>query len=429
MVDIIEIKGGSRLSGAVQISGAKNAALPMMMAALLSAEETIFENVPNLEDVGLTLHLLEHLGAITDFQKGRVSIHVPSLAATEASYSLVKALRASFWVLGPLLARGGAARVALPGGDIIGARPVDLHLAALQQMGAEITTKHGVVYASALDGLKPASIKLRFPSVGATHQILMAAALVPGVSEIHGAAREPEVVALADMLNQMGAQIEGAGTERIIIRGRAELGGARVRLIGDRIEAGTFLLAAAVTQGQVQANGVDPRHLGSFLDLLHEMGGDIQLQENSVSVRFEGPAKAIRASTAPFPGFATDLQAPLVAALCFAQGESCIEETIFEGRFAHVAELSRMGAAVQVSDRSVIIRGPVRLSGAPVEAHDIRAGAALVVAALGAEGTSYIHEVQHLRRGYETLERKLQGLGARVGSRQSELEDYLFSGC
>ncbi|MBX7143835.1 MAG: UDP-N-acetylglucosamine 1-carboxyvinyltransferase [Oligoflexia bacterium] len=429
MADIIEINGGVRLSGTVRISGAKNAALPMMMAALLSAEECIFENVPNLEDVGLTLHLLEHLGASTEYTRDRVSIHVPRLLATEASYSLVKALRASFWVLGPLLARGRAARVALPGGDIIGARPVDLHLAALQQMGAEITTKHGVVYATAVNGLRPARVELRFPSVGATHQIMMAASLVPGTSEILGAAREPEVVALAAMLNDMGAEIEGAGTDHIVIRGRSELGGVRIKLIGDRIEAGTYLLAAATTQGQVRVEGVAPDHLGAFLPVLSEMGAQVEVGSDWVSATFAHRPKALQAVTAPFPGLATDLQAPLVAALCFAEGESKIDETVFEGRFAHVAELARMGAQLTVHDRAIVINGVSRLSAAPVEAHDIRAGAAIILAALGAEGISHIHEIQHLRRGYETLERKLQGLGARVGARQTEVDDFLFSGC
>ncbi len=429
MTEYIEIIGGMPLNGVVQIGGAKNAALPMMMAALLTSEAVEFENVPNLEDVNLTINLLEQFGAAVDYSGHHVMVSVPRLVATEASYSLVKALRASFWVLAPVLARGGAARVALPGGDIIGARPVDMHLSGLAQMGADLKVKHGVVYATAIHGLKPAKIQFRFPSVGATHQIMMAAALTKGTTIIEGAAREPEVVALAGLLSQMGADIEGAGSPTIVVHGKPELGGASVRLIGDRIEAGTYLLAAAATGGSVKAEGIAPEFLGLFLDVLAAMGLTVDTGEDYVSVSSNGRLRPVEFSTNPFPGVATDLQAPLMAALCLANGESKIEEGVFEGRFSHVSELCRMGADIKISDRVAVVNGVAKLAAAPVEGFDIRAAASLVIAALAAEGTSQIYEPQHLRRGYERLQIKLMGLGARVTNRISDPEDYLFAGC
>lgn len=429
MSEYIEITGGSKLQGTVEISGAKNAALPMLMASLLTSEPVELFNVPNLEDVNLTIHLLEHFGAQVDFLAGHAVVRVPKLNATEASYSLVKALRASFWVLAPILARGGAARVALPGGDIIGARPVDMHLAGLVQMGADLKVKHGVVYATAVHGLRPARIELRFPSVGATHQLMMAAALTSGATVIEGAAREPEVVALANLLTLMGAEVEGAGGTTIVVRGRHELGGASVKLIGDRIEAGTYLLAAAATGGAVRAQGIDPAFFGEFLELLGQMGLEVETGESFVAVKNTGELRPAEISTAPFPGVATDLQAPLMAALCKAKGISRIEENVFEGRFSHVSELCRMGAKITVDDRVAHITGVPRLTAAPVEGFDIRAAAALVIAALSCEGTSLIYEPQHLRRGYERLEGKLTGLGAKVARRVSDAEDYAFTGC
>jgi len=429
MSEFIEITGGVPLQGSVQIGGAKNAILPLMIASLLTPEKCRFRRVPNLEDINIEIHLLENLGAQIEFMGDQVSVQVPRLTACETSYSLVRALRASFWVLGPLLARGGAARVALPGGDIIGARPVDLHLSALARMGADIRVKHGVVYAAAPQGLKGTEIELRFPSVGATHQILMAAALARGTTILRNAAREPEVVALADMLSAMGAGVEGAGTPTIIIRGCAELGGASLDVIGDRIEAATYLLAGALTGGAVKAQGVRPEHLGGFLPVLSELGLEVDTDADSVSVRSNGRLRPVKVSTGPFPEFATDLQAPLMAALTLAEGTSTIEENVFEGRFGHVAELCRMGARIHVEERAATIKGVPRLSGAPVEAHDIRAGAALVIAALAAEGVTSIFEVHHLRRGYETLEGKLSLLGARIGCKLEDPEDFVFTGC
>jgi len=429
MLNYIEIEGGVPLQGKVQIGGAKNAALPMLLASLLTSEPCKFTRVPNLQDVNLTLNLLEHFGAEVDYLGNTVDVSVSRLAATEASLSLVKALRASFWILGPLLARGKAARVALPGGDIIGARPVDMHLEALGKMGADIKVKHGVVYATAANGLRPAEIQFRFPSVGATHQVLMAAALTPGLTTIEGAAREPEVVALAEMLTLMGASIEGAGTSQVKIEGQKELKGTSVDLIGDRIEAGTYLLAAAATHGQIEVLGVDPLHFGRFLNILEDMGVEISTTNNSVSIVAKKGLRGVRVSTGPFPEFATDLQAPLMAALSLAKGMSYIEENVFEGRFGHVSELCRMGAQIHVAERLVTVEGRPKLTAAPVDALDIRAGAAVVIAALASEGVSKIHEIHHLRRGYENLEQKFSSLGARISCKLSDAEDYVFTGC
>jgi UDP-N-acetylglucosamine 1-carboxyvinyltransferase len=429
MSEFIEINGGVPLRGTVKIGGAKNAALPMLIASLMTSETCVFENVPALEDISITARLLEHFGGEVEYSGDRMKVRVGALVATEASYSLVKALRASFWVLAPLLARGRAARVALPGGDIIGARPVDMHLAGLAQMGADIKVKHGVVFATAVDGLRPARVDLRFPSVGATHQIMMAAALTPGTTQINGAAREPEVVALAEMINRMGGDIEGAGTSNVIVRGKEELGGADVRLIGDRIEAGTYLLAAAATGGQVRAVGINPDHFGQFLDLLHGMGLSVRTGADFVEVSRTGELKAINAATGPFPLFATDLQAPTMAVLCLAKGVSRIEENIFEGRFGHVSELCRMGANIKIDDRVASITGVDKLTGAPVEGFDIRAAVSLVIAAASAEGVSKIFEPHHIRRGYECLETKFSALGARIGAKHTDPEDFMFTGC
>ena len=429
MSEYIEVIGGSQLQGEIRVSGAKNAVLPLLLASLLTSEKCIFTNVPNLDDVGLTTQILEYFGGQVERLRSQVTVTVPRLVAEEASYSLVKSLRASFWVLAPLLARGRAARVALPGGDIIGARPVDIHLAGLEKMGADITVKHGVVYATALGGLKPAQIDLRFPSVGATHQLVMAAALTPGTTVLRGVAREPEVVAVANMMVAMGADIEGAGSDTIVIRGREQLGGAHVAVIGDRIEAGTYLLAGAVTGGSLKVSGISPSYFGHFLTLLEEMGLAISTTDDSVSVVSSGRLKPVNARTGPFPEFATDLQPLLMTALCLADGESQIEESIYEARFRHAAELMRMGASISIDGRTAKIKGVASFSGAPVEAHDIRAGAGLVIAGLAAQGMTQIHEPQHIRRGYENLEDKLRKVGARIGAKLSDPEDYMFTGC
>ena len=400
MTEFIEITGNGELKGEVRVRGAKNAVLPMLIASLLTEEKVVYHNVPRLSDVHVVLSLLEHFGSETQYLNDSITLSTPDILSTEASYSLVKAMRASFWVLAPVLVRGGSAKVALPGGDLIGARPVDLHIEALRAMGAEIKVSHGVVHAVAENGLHPAKIKLRFPSVGATHQILLAASLTEGETQIEGAAREPEVVALANLLSSMGAEIEGAGEGKVIIRGKSKLHGAEVSLIGDRIEASSYILAAAVTKGDVKVNGFNPKHLGEFLPILKEMGIPMEIGDDFIHVKRCESIKPVTVRTEPFPGFATDIQAPLMAALCLADGESSIEETIFEGRFGHVSELCRMGASITVDQRIAKIKGVKQLSGAIVEAGDIRAGAALVIAGLVAEGKTQILEPQHIRRGY-----------------------------
>lgn len=429
MHEYIEIIGGTKLYGEVQVSGAKNAVLPMLIASLLTSEEVIYRNVPELSDVSQTLRLLEQFGAKTFHTKGFVKSKTKALKATEASYSLVKSMRASFWILGPLLARGGAARVALPGGDIIGARPVDLHLSALKQMGAEITVKNGVVLAHAKDGLKPADIKLRFPSVGATHQVLLAASLTPGETILRGAAREPEVVALANMLSSMGADVTGAGTDEVRIIGKEYLKGTEVSLIGDRIEAATYVLASAVTGGKVKVKGFNPNHFGKFLDILKDMGVKFECSNDSITVEQTERIKGVNVTTAPFPGLATDIQPVLMAALSVADGESEIEESIFEGRFAHVTELCRMGAQIEVIERKAKICGVDQLSSAPVEGNDIRAAAAMVVAALTCRERTQVFEPQHIKRGYSSMQEKLINLGVSIGIRQKDAEDFLLIGC
>lgn len=429
MSEFIEIVGGKPLHGTVVAGGAKNAGLPILMATLLTAEECVISNVPNLTDTSLCLHLLEHFGGEVSYDGNTARVQTKKLLATEASYSLVKALRASFWVLAPLLARGRAARVALPGGDLIGARPVDIHLEGLTKMGADISLKHGVVYATAVHGLRPAVLDLRFPSVGATHQLIMAASLTPGRTVLKGAAREPEIIALANFLNGMGADIQGAGGNIVEIHGRSELGGVTSNLIGDRIEAGTYLLAGVITGGRVTVEGIDPLYFGSFLSILSEMGLEVSCGDQSVTVTSKGRLKAVNVKTGPFPELATDLQAPLMAALTVAEGTSTIEETIYEGRFGHVSELARMGASIQIQDRIVTINGVEKLAGAPVDGLDIRAAAAVALAGLAAEGRSEVHEPHHLRRGYEHFERKIGALGGQVWSRISDPDDFIFAGC
>jgi UDP-N-acetylglucosamine 1-carboxyvinyltransferase len=328
-----------------------------------------------------------------------------------------------------LLARAGAAQISLPGGDIIGTRPVDIHLEALTQMGADIQLKHGIVIASAPKGLKPAKIVFRYPSVGATHQVLMAAARTEGTTVIEGAACEPEVQALADLLRRMGAEIEGDGTPTIAIQGTHGLHGAELELIGDRIEAGTYLCAGVATRGDVEVTGVVPAHLGSLLDIFEEMGVIVGRGERSVRVSCPRPLRGVSVATGPFPELATDLQAPLMAVLCTVEGCSSIEETVYEARYRHVAELWRLGAKITVQDRLASITGGMPLSGAEVEGHDIRAAAALVLAGFAAQGSTFISEPHHLRRGYEHIERKFAALGGRILHRVSDAEDLMFTGC
>lgn len=414
MLEHLCIVGGRRLTGEVRVSGAKNAALPLLISTLLTAEPVTLSNIPDLEDITVLLRLLRSCGAEHRYDDGTVQICAPSITCSEAPYSLVKLLRASFWVLGPLLARAGEASVALPGGDAIGTRPVDLHLEGLAQLGADIRMSHGVVHATAPGGLRPAEIKLGFPSVGATHHLLMTAALVPGVSVLHGAAREPEIVAVADLLNKMGASIEGAGTDTLRIEGRSELGGAVHEVIGDRIEAATYLLGAAMTQGQIKVSGINPATLRSTLQILEQAGCVMAFDDRSIALNSARRLRAVSFATEPFPGVATDVQPVVMAALCTADGVSSIRETVFESRFGHVAQYRRFGANIVIDDRTATITGVEQLSAAPVEGLDIRAAAGMVLIGLVADGVTQVSDIYHLDRGYAGLVQKFSNLGADV---------------
>jgi UDP-N-acetylglucosamine 1-carboxyvinyltransferase len=387
-----------------------------LFATLLSEQACTLRNVPDLADISVTLRLLRSFGASCSFQDNVITTQTPEITGVEAPYSLVKALRASFWALGPLLARVGEARVSLPGGDAIGTRPVDLHLKGMAQLGADVKMEHGVVIASAPGGLRGAKIDLDFPSVGATHNLLMCAAGTPGETILSGAAREPEVIELCDLLSQMGAEIDGIGTSTIQIKGRKDLGGAEIDVLGDRIEAVTYLLAAALTGGEVCVDGIDPHYLEAELGLMREMGCRIDLEKsNSICISTKGELQAVSFETAPHPGVATDVQPLFVAALAKAKGVSEVVETVFENRFGHVAEYRRFGADISVEGRLARITGVNgNLSSAPVEGGDIRAAAGLVLLGLVADGVTQVRELHHLDRGYEGLVSKLNELGAQI---------------
>lgn len=414
MLEYLAIEGGSSLKGSVQVAGAKNSALPLLIATLLSSEECELTNVPDLEDITVVLRLLNSLGARYQHQGDKVNICTPSIEQTVARYGLVKALRASFLVFGPLVARAGQARVSLPGGDSIGSRPVDLHLRGLTKLGFDIRIEHGEVIGNRTSRLTPANIELDYPSVGATEHLLLTCALVPGVSEIRNAAREPEVVELAELLGRMGASVEGAGESRIIIRGCDELGGARTQVLGDRVEAATYLLAAAITQGEIRVNGISAESLQSTLQILQEAGCDVSTQGLETSLKSTGRLQAVSFDTSPFPGVATDVQPLLMAAMTSANGTSCIRETVFDNRFGHVGEYRRFGADIDLQGHTARINGVSRLSGAPVEAGDIRAGAGLVLMGLMADGKTTVGKIHHLERGYESLVEKMKSLGANI---------------
>ena len=414
MATRLVIDGGVRLTGEVRVSAAKNAALPAMAASLLTAEAVILENVPGLADVVTMRKLLETLGAETSVEpEGLARFTVARLASNEAPYELVSTMRASVVVLGPLLARSGVARVALPGGCAIGVRPIDQHLKGLAKLGADISIQNGYVEARS-SRLKGARITTDLVTVTGTENLMMAAALAEGVTVLENAAREPEVADLARLLIAMGARIEGAGTEHIEIEGVAELGGARHRIIPDRIEAGTLLAAAAITDGDVTITGAAPRHMTATLAKLEECG--VAVSVDGDRVRCVGPARPQAADiiTSPFPGFPTDMQAQMMTLLGLADGSSKITETIFENRFMHVAELCRMGASIETDGSIAVVRGVGAYQGAPVMATDLRASASLVLAGLAARGRTEIARVYHLDRGYEGLEKKLQSLGARI---------------
>ena len=427
-MDKILIKGGKTLSGVIPISGAKNAALPIMAASILTDDTLALSNVPHLADITTMANLLGPMGVeisinerVNDPHGGHaMDLRARAITDTTAPYDLVRKMRASVFVLGPLLARCGIAKVSLPGGCAIGARPVDLHCRGLEQLGAEINLDGGYINASAKNGLVGAKIVFPKISVGATENLMMAATLARGETQLINAACEPEVIDLANCLIAMGAKIEGAGTNIITIQGVPSLHGARYSIIPDRIETGTYAIAVAVTGGRVELVGARLDHIASLAEMLVRAGVDINETERGLSIgRVNGHIKGVDIMTEPFPGFPTDLQAQAMSLMTVAEGAAMITETIFENRFMHVPELARMGANITVHHGSAVVRGVDRLVGAPVMATDLRASVSLVVAALAAEGETTISRVYHLDRGYERLEEKLRACGADI-SRQRE---------
>jgi UDP-N-acetylglucosamine 1-carboxyvinyltransferase len=417
-MDKILIQGGRRLEGEVYASGSKNAALPVLMSSLLTAEPCVWERVPNLADIHTTLKLMSKLGVRVDKESwmagdGNLRLQADRLASLEAPYDLVKTMRASFLVLGPLLARFSEARVSTPGGCAIGTRPVNLHLKGLIEMGASIEQVHGYVLAKA-KRLRGAKIYLDLPSVGATENLMMAATLAEGTTMIENAAKEPEIEDLATVLNSMGARVSGAGSDIIQIDGVRALHGTSHRVIADRIEAASFVIAGALTGGEVVVKGAYPGHLDAFLSKVSEAGITIATNGDSISVRRNGKIKSVDVTTLPYPGFPTDLQAQMMVLMSVADGVSVITETIFENRYMHAQELDRMGADIRLEGNRAIVRGIKELSGAPVMATDLRASVSLVLAGLVAIGQTEVSRVYHLDRGYEHIEKKLSGLGAEI---------------
>jgi UDP-N-acetylglucosamine 1-carboxyvinyltransferase len=416
-MDKLVIRGGEPLLGTVRVSGAKNAALPCMAAALLTDEPVILENIPQVRDIQTTRNLLTAMGADVELGYGRAqhrtTIHCKNLTAPEASYELVKTMRSSTLVLGPLVARCGRARVSLPGGCAIGSRPIDMHIRGLEQLGAKITQDHGYVEASA-DRLIGTEIVFDKITVTGTEDMLMAATLAEGETILQNCAREPEVADLADLLTKMGAKIEGAGTPTIRVKGVSKLKGAKHRIIPDRIEAGTFLIAGAMTGGDLNIAGCDPAHLDALLSKLKEAGVKTKSTADSVRVMGDNPFTACDMSTEEYPGFPTDMQAQFMALATQAEGASVITENIFENRFMHAQELVRMGANIKIEGRRAVVRGKTPLSAAAVLASDLRASASLVLAALVADGETIIDRVYHIDRGYEHIEEKLRAVGAQI---------------
>ncbi|MGQ4809105.1 UDP-N-acetylglucosamine 1-carboxyvinyltransferase [Candidatus Entotheonellaceae bacterium PAL068K] len=413
----IVIQGGYPLYGRVEVSGAKNAALPLMVATLLTNGPCDLTNVPALGDIQTISTLLQRLGVQVEvLGDGKMRLHAASLSDCEAPYELVKMMRASILVLGPLVARCGRARVSLPGGCAIGARPVDQHLEGLRALGAEIVLERGYIEARA-NRLRGADIRLRMPTVTGTENLMMAAALAVGRTCIRPAAREPEIVCLADVLNQMGARVHGAGTDTLEIDGRPSLQPFQYAVIPDRIEAGTFAVAAAITGGQVEIANCIPGHLLAVVQTLRRAGVRVDERERTLRVERLAPLRPVWFETAPYPGFPTDMQAQMMALMVLAQGPSSIREQVFENRLMHVAELRRMGARIDVDGDTVCVYGPEALEGADVMATDLRASACLVLAGLVAEGETRISRVYHLDRGYERIEEKLASLGARIWRR------------
>ncbi|ADG83002.1 UDP-N-acetylglucosamine 1-carboxyvinyltransferase [Thermincola potens] len=405
--------GGKRLNGRIRVSGAKNATLPVLAASLLTDKGCLIHEVPKLKDIDVMKEVLKYLGSVIECRGSSLKLDNSRVCSKEISEDLMRRMRASNLVMGPLLARFGHVRAAYPGGCAIGSRPMDLHLKGFAALGAEITEKHGFVEARA-NCLKGAEIHLDFPSVGATENLMMAAVLARGQTVIKNAAKEPEIVDLQNFLNSLGAKVRGAGTDVIKIEGVGELELAEHTVIPDRIEAATHLIAGAITAGEVVVENVIPEHLDSVIAKLREAGADIQLGQNWIKVASDGKFKAVDVKTLPYPGFPTDVQAQLMVLMTVAQGTSIISESIFENRFKHVDELRRMGADIKIEGRTAIVKGTSKLSGTFVEATDLRAGAALVLAGLIAEDATVIENIWHIDRGYEDLEKKYSALGARI---------------
>lgn len=418
-MDKLIVRGGNPLLGTIKVSGAKNSALPCMAAAILTADEVVLENIPQVRDIETERRLLESMGAQVELGYGRAqhrtTIQCAVLSDPEAKYEIVKTMRASSLVLGPLVARAGIARVALPGGCSIGDRPIDLHLKGLELMGAKITQEYGYIEAKA-DRLHGAHIAFDKITVTGTEDLLMAATLADGETVMENCAQEPEVTDLAEMLIGMGAQIEGAGTSTIRVKGVSKLHGVRHRINPDRIEAGTFLIAGAISGGDLNVDCCNPAHLGAVIAKLEECGVRMDIGKDNIRVRSEGSGslKAANATTVEYPGFPTDMQAQYMALATQAEGTSTIVENIFENRFMHVPELSRMGANIRIEGRSAIVRGRTPLQAAAVMCSDLRASASLVLAALIADGETILDRVYHIDRGYERIEEKLRGVGAQI---------------
>ncbi|MRR09482.1 UDP-N-acetylglucosamine 1-carboxyvinyltransferase [bacterium] len=415
-MDKFVIDGGRELTGTVRVSGAKNAALPALAACLLAPGRSALANVPNVMDVRTMRRLLLRLGARVEFADGRMDLAVPDALKCEAEYEIVKQMRASYYVLGPLLARFGKARVSLPGGCAIGARPVDLHLRGMEALGAKVTIVHGYVQAEARQ-LRGSRVNLAGPhgvSVGATINVMMAATLARGTTVIEAAAMEPEVAATAELLAAMGARIEGAGTPLITVEGVAGLRPAEHRLIPDRIETGSLMAAVAITRGCVTIEDCRPDHVGAVIDVLRQAGVKIATGDGMITVEARRRIRPVEIAVAPYPGFPTDMQAQLLALMTVSGGIAAVTETIFENRFMHVPELNRLGADIRLEGNTAIVKGVPALTGAPVMGSDLRAAAALVIAGLAAQGRTEVSRIYHLDRGYEYWERKLRKLGARI---------------
>jgi UDP-N-acetylglucosamine 1-carboxyvinyltransferase len=414
-MDKFRIEGGTRLEGELPVSGSKNSALPALAACLLTNEEVKLRRIPQVRDIATMEKLIAYTGAEIRDDSGSVTVKAAELKNAEAPYDIVKTMRASSLVLGPLLARTGHAKVSMPGGCAIGARPINLHVNALEQLGATIEQTHGYFEARAPNGLHGGEVHFDRITVTGTEDILMAAVLATGKTTIRNAAREPEVTDLAALLNAMGAKVEGAGTSVIQVEGVARLHGAEHAIIADRIEAGTFLIAGAITHGDITVSGCIPEHVGALIVKMRQAGAEITEQcPTSLRVTCKGRPKAVDVTTEEFPGFATDLQAQYMAWMTLAQGISFVTETIFENRFMHASELARMGANIRIEGRQAIVAGEQKLTGAQVMGSDLRASAALVLAAVVADGETLIDRVYHMDRGYEGLDRKLNRVGAHI---------------